>query len=135
MKAAETFRQRPLPTEMAFVYLDGFYLKVLREGFGVEREAVYVALGITPCGERQILGFWLLPRENATAWEGVLGELWHRGLRRVLLFITDGLPGIEEAIRRVYPLAGWQRCVVYLVRSSLSQVRSRDRALRGVYGW
>ncbi|GGN06668.1 hypothetical protein GCM10007092_21960 [Thermus composti] len=57
----------------------------------------------------------------------------------MLLFITDGLPGIEEAIRRVYPQARWQRCVVHMVRFSLSQVRSRDRALlaqdlRGVYG-
>ncbi|MFX7040733.1 transposase, partial [Acinetobacter baumannii] len=72
-------------------------------------------------------------------WEGVLGELWQRGLRRVLLFITDGLPGLPEAIRRVYPQAEWQRCVVHGVRWSLSQVRSRDRALlaedlRRVYG-
>ncbi|RTI49898.1 IS256 family transposase, partial [Thermus scotoductus] len=63
---------------------------------------------------------------------------WQRGLRRVLLFITDGLPGMEEAIRRVYPLAQWQVCVVHRVRSSLGQVRSRDRALlaqdlKGVY--
>ncbi len=70
---------------------------------------------------------------------GVLGELWQRGLRRVLLFITDGLPGLPEAIRRVYPQAEWQRCVVHGVRWSLSQVRSRDRALlaedlRRVYG-
>lgn len=81
---------------------------------------------------------WLLPTENAHAWEGVLRELWRRGLRRVLLFVTDGLPGIDEAIRRVYPLAQWQRCVVHQVRASLSQVRSQDRALlaqdlRGVY--
>jgi len=129
LEKVSAFRQRPLPEEMALVYLDGFFLKVHREGLGVEKEAVYVALGVTPCGERQVLGFWLLPTESAAAWEGVLGELWHRGLRRVLLFITDGLPGIEEAIKRVYPMAGWQRCVVHLVRSSLSQVRSRDRAL------
>lgn len=56
----------------------------------------------------------------------------------MLLFVTDALPGIEEVIRRVYPLAHWQRCVVHMVRSSLGQVRSRDRALlaqdlRGVY--
>lgn len=138
LEGAEAFCRRPLPEEMALVYLDGFFLKVLREGLGVEREAVYVALGVSPCGARQVLGFWLLPTESAAAWEGVLGELWHRGLRRVLLFVTDGLPGIEEAIRRVYPLAQWQRCVVHQVRSSLAQVRSRDRALlaqdlRGVY--
>ncbi len=35
-----------MTAEMAFVYLDGLYLKVLREGEGVVREVVYVALGI-----------------------------------------------------------------------------------------
>jgi hypothetical protein len=57
----------------------------------------------------------------------------------VLLFITDGLPGLPEAIRRVYPQAEWQRCVVHGVRWSLGQVRARDRTLlaedlRRVYG-
>ena len=139
LEAAGAFRTRPLPEEMAFVYLDGLSLKVFREGEGIVRESVYVALGIAPNGERRVLGFWLLPTESALGWEGVLGELWQRGLRRVLLFVTDGLPGLPEAIRRVYPQAEWQRCVVHGVRWSLSQVRSRDRALlaedlRRVYG-
>ena len=139
LEAAGAFRTRPLPEEMAFVYLDGLSLKVFREGEGIVRESVYVALGIAPNGERRVLGFWLLPTESALGWEGVLGELWQRGLRRVLLFITDGLPGLPEAIRRVYPQAEWQRCVVHGVRWSLSQVRARDRGLlaedlRRVYG-
>jgi putative transposase len=139
LQAVEAFRRRPLPEEMAFVYLDGLYLKLLREGEGVVREVVYVALGVTPSGERRVLGYWLLPAESALGWEGVLGELWQRGLRRVLLFITDGLPGLPEAIRRVYPRAEWQRCVVHGVRWSLGQVRARDRTLlaedlRRVYG-
>ncbi|BCP67578.1 hypothetical protein TthHB5018_c25120 (plasmid) [Thermus thermophilus] len=148
LEAAGAFRTRPLPEEMAFVYLDGLSLKVFREGEGIVRETVYVALGIAPDGERRVLGFWLLPTESALGWEGVLGELWQRGLRRVLLFVTDGLPGLpaaspsgehRKAIRRVYPEAEWQRCVVHGVRWSLSQVRSRDRGLlaedlRRVYG-
>ena len=56
LEGAEAFRHRPLPEEMAFVYLDGLFLKVFREGLGMEREVVYVALGITPSGERWILG-------------------------------------------------------------------------------
>ncbi|RTH98779.1 IS256 family transposase, partial [Thermus scotoductus] len=48
LKEVEAFRHRPIPEDMAWVYLDGFFLKVLREGIGVEREAVYVALGVTP---------------------------------------------------------------------------------------
>jgi hypothetical protein len=54
LQAVEAFRRRPLPEEMAFVYLDGLYLKLLREGEGVVREVVYVALGVTPSGERQV---------------------------------------------------------------------------------
>ena len=106
-KAAEAFRRRLLPEEMAFVYLDGLSLKVFREGEGIVRETVYVAVGVTPGGERRVLGFWLLPTESALGWEGVLRELWQKGLR-VLLFVTDGLPGLPEAIRRVYPQAEWQ---------------------------
>ena len=139
LRAVEAFRRRPLPGEMAFVHLEGLYLKLLREGEGVVREVVYVALGVTPSGERRVLGYWLLPAESALGWEGVLGELWQRGLRRVLLFVTDGLPGLPEAIQRVYPQAEWQRCVVHGVRWSLGQVRARERVLlaedlRRVYG-
>jgi putative transposase len=129
LRAAEAFRRRPLPQEMAFVYLDGLFLKVFREGEGVGREAASVALGVTPEGRRQVLRYWLLPTESALGWEGVLRELWQRGLRRVLLFITDGLPGLPEAMGRVYPQAEWQRCVVHGVRWSLAQVRARERAL------
>ncbi|RTG93096.1 IS256 family transposase, partial [Thermus scotoductus] len=75
LEAAGAFRTRLLPEEMAFVYLDGLSLKVFREGEGIVRESVYVALGIAPNGERRVLGFWLLPTESALGWEGVLGEL------------------------------------------------------------
>ncbi|MFX8164534.1 transposase, partial [Acinetobacter baumannii] len=34
LEAAGAFRTRPLPEEMAFVYLDGLSLKVFREGEG-----------------------------------------------------------------------------------------------------
>jgi|GEM_PF-5840801 len=111
---------------MAFVYLDGLFLKVFREGVG--REAVCVALGVTPEGRRQVLGYWL-PAEGALGWEGVLRELQQRELRRALPFITDGLPGLPEAIGRVYPQAERQRCVVHGARWSLAQVRARERAL------
>ena len=49
------------PEEKAFVTLDGLSLKVIREGEGIVRESVYVALGIAPNGERRVLGFWRLP--------------------------------------------------------------------------
>jgi transposase-like protein len=71
---------------------------------------------MTAEAKRRVLGYRLLHMQNALGWEGVLRELWGRGLGRVLLFITDGLPGIPEAVQRVYPVAEWQRCVVHGVR-------------------
>ncbi|NGO40145.1 hypothetical protein G4L39_12180 [Limisphaera ngatamarikiensis] len=61
--------------------------------------------------------------------EGVLRELREWGLERVLLLITDGLPGLAEAIVCLKPLARWQRYVMHGVQCSLSQVKPRDRAL------
>ena len=39
------------------------------------------------------------------------------------------MPGIEDAIKRIYPGSNWQVCVLHTVRSSLNQVRARDRGL------
>ena len=68
LQAAEQFRQRPLPEELALVYLDGLFLKVLGEE-GVERAAVYVVLGVSPAGERQV---WTNPfgtgKARAPSW-------------------------------------------------------------------
>jgi len=135
----EEFRKRPLQRRYAVVYLDALFVKVLRRGAGIRKEALYVVLGITPEGKRDILGFYLFPTESAAVWQKeVLSDLWERGLREVLVFVTDDLPGMEEAIRRVYPGADWQQCVVHKVRSTLPKVRKEDqeavlRDLKRVY--
>ena len=87
-----------MPEEMAFVYLDGLYLKLLREGEGVVREVVYVALGVTPSGERRVLGYGLLPAESALGWEGSWGS-WGRGG-------SGGVAAVRGAGGAVEPGAG-----------------------------
>ncbi len=139
LERVEEFRRRPLRKRYAMVYLDALFVKVLRQGSGIGKEAVYVVLGITQEGQREVVGFYLFPTESAAVWqEEVLKDLWERGLREVLVFITDDLPGIEEAIRRVYPKADWQQCVVHKVRNTLPKVRKEDqeavvRDLKRVY--
>ena len=43
--------------------------------------------------------------ESARNWRQVVRELWERGVREVKLFISDDLPGIEEAVREIFPCA------------------------------
>src|SRR5699024_12205708 len=54
-------------------------------------------------------------------------HLQARGLEQVLLFISDGLPGMTDAIHRVYPKAKHQGCCVHIARNIASKVRVKDR--------
>jgi len=107
--------------------LDGTFLSIRRGK--TAKEPVYVALGIKPDGRREILGFWLFGAEGESArnWEEVLKDLKRRGVQRVRIFITDDLPGLEEAIKKIFPEADWQLCVLHAVRDTLNKVRKNDR--------
>ena len=93
------------------------------------KELVSIALGIKLDGRREILGFWLFGAEGESArnWEEVLKDLKRRGVQRVRIFITDGLPGLEEAIKKIFPEADWQLCVLHAVRDALNKSRKKDR--------
>jgi len=58
-----------------------------------------MALGIKPDGRREILGFWLFGAEGGSAGnrEEVLKDLRRCRVQRVRIFISDDLPGLEEA--------------------------------------
>ncbi len=45
----------------------------------------------------------------------------------VLIFAIDGLSGLSDAIRAVYPESEIQRCIVHQVRSSMKFVSYKDR--------
>src|SRR5690625_4988023 len=45
-----------------------------------------------------------------------------RGLKDVLLVISDAHEGLREAIRRVFGGSSWQRCRVHFMRNLLSRV-------------
>ncbi len=127
MGRVETFQRRALQERYAFIYIDALFVKVFRPGGGIDSEAVYVALGVTPEGYRQVLGFWLYPTESALVWEDLLKELTRRGVREVLCFVSDDLSGIEAAVKRAFPGSDWQQCTVHKVRNSLGKARREDR--------
>jgi putative transposase len=121
----DSWQARPLEGNYLALYLDALYFKVRRDT--VEKEAIYLALGITLEGKREILGFYVGGRESSNGWKEILRDLYERGLRRVMIGIFDGLPGLEEAFNDIYPKADVQRCVVHKVRGTLASVRKIDQ--------
>ena len=66
-------------------------------------KAVYLALGVLRDGSRDILGIWIEGTEGAKFWMKVFNDLKTRGVRDVLIAVTDGLKGMPEALATVFP--------------------------------
>ena len=79
-------------------------------------------------GTRQLVGFVRSQGEGQAAWEGLLGDLYRRGLegKNLQLIVTDGCRGLAAAIPTVYPRVEHQRCSVHKMRNILEKVRKRD---------
>jgi putative transposase len=131
------WQNRPLDTVYPIVYLDALHLKIRTDG-RVQTRAVYVALGVTMAGNKDLLGMWIGEAEGAKFWLNVLTELNNRGVRDILIASVDGLTGFPEAIGSVFPKTEVQLCIVHMVRNSLRYVpwknrRAVARDLRMVY--
>ena len=105
----------------------------------VKNKAVYVALGVSRDGLREVLGLWIADNEGAKFWLSVMNELKNRGVQDVLIAVVDGLKGFPDAITAAFPEATVQTCIVHLVRHSLNFCAWKDRKavatdLRRIYG-
>jgi putative transposase len=118
--------KRPLEDIYPIVFLDCMVLKI-REGGTVQRRALYLALGVTLEGERDVLGMWFQETEGAKFWMQVLNDLKQRGVRDILIACVDGLTGFPDAIEAVFPMTTVQTCLVHLIRASLKYVPRRER--------
>ena len=115
----EAWQSRPLDPIYPVVLVDGIRIKI-RDGT-VSNRTVYVAMGVNMDGTRDILGLWVGPTggESPKFWLGVLSELKNRGIEDVLMLCCDGLKGLPDSARAVWPMVDVQLCVVHLVRNSL----------------
>lgn len=121
----KTWQSRPLDPIYPIVYLDCIHVKI-REG-AVRVKAVYLAIGVTMTGEKEVLGLWLSQTEGAKFWLQVVTELRNRGVQDIFIACVDGLKGFPEAIEAVFPKATVQLCIVHMVRHSLNYVSWKRR--------
>ena len=126
-KQVAKFHHAALGDDWCYLMLDGVWLKV-RRAFGPQKVLLLVAYGVRRDGRRELLAFVRAKSESQAAWEGLLNDLYRRGLRgqRLQLVITDGCPGLAAAIPAVYPRARHQRCWVHKMRNILEKVRRAD---------
>ncbi|AXB48901.1 IS256 family transposase [Prauserella sp. PE36] len=129
MDGMAEWQNRPLDAVYPVVFIDCVNVKI-REG-NVANRPIYLALGVTVEGTRDILGLWAGEHgdgEGAKYWLRVLSEIKNRGTADVCIVVCDGLKGLPEAIETVWPQAITQTCVVHLLRNSFRYASKRDWA-------
>ena len=119
------FKERSLESRYSVIFMDATHIPLKRQT--VSKEAVYIVIGIRLDGTKEVLGFSLAPTESAYVWKEILQDLKDRGLKEVLLVVTDGLSGINDSIHSVYPNAQFQQCYVHISRNIAHKVRVSDR--------
>ena len=141
LEEVSDWQNRALEPVYPIVFLDALRVKIRdAESRQVKNKAVYVALGVTPEGEREVLGLWIANNEGAKFWLSIMNNLKNRGLEDILIAVVDGLKGFPpsrylqanacraaDAINAAYPDTTVQTCIVHLVRHSLNFCGWKDR--------
>jgi len=120
------WQNRPLDALYPIVYMDAVRVKV-RDNGHVSNKAVYLALGVTMDGIKEVLGMWVAENEGAKFWLQVVTELNNRGVQDIFIACVDGLKGFPEAIETIFPRTQVQLCLVHMVRHSLKYVSWKQR--------
>jgi len=126
MDEAAAWQNRPLESTYAIVYFDALRVKIRDEGL-VRSKAVYLAIGVTCAGVKEILGLWIEQTEGAKFWMRVMTELRGRGTTDILIAVVDGLKGFPEAITAVFPETVVQTCIVHLIRYAMQFASWKER--------
>jgi putative transposase len=112
MEGMAAWQNRPLDRVYPVIFIDAIVVKI-REG-QVANRPIYVAIGVTVDGERDILGLWAGEGgEGAKYWAHVLTEIKNRGVADVCIVVCDGLSGLPDAVTATWPQAIVQLCVVH----------------------
>ncbi len=125
LEGMSEWQNRPLDPVYPVIFIDAIVVKI-REG-QVANRPIYVAVGVTVDGTRDILGLWAGDGgEGAKYWHHVLTEVKNRGTKDTCIVVCDGLTGLADAVSSVWPQAIVQTCVVHLLRNSFRYASRKD---------
>lgn len=138
LEQLEEWQNRPLKKFYTFLFVDCLYVTI-RKDYETKNYAVYTILGYDVDGAKDILGLWLNETESKHQWMQIFDELKARGVEDVLFISMDGVSGLEDGAKAIFPNVAVQRCIVHLIRNSIKYVPNKDyktftAQLKKVYG-
>ena len=125
LEQLQEWQNRPLKKFYTFLFVDCMFVTI-RKDYETKEYAVYTILGYDLEGQKDILGLWLNESESKNVWMQIFDELKSRGVEDVLFLSMDGVSGLEEGAKAIFPNVVVQRCIVHLIRNSLRYIPSKN---------
>lgn len=138
LEEVDRWRTRPLKPFYPFAFVDCIYVSMRAER-GIQQVAVYVMLAYDTNGYKDVLGLWINETESKHTWMQIFDELKARGVQDLGFLSMDGVAGLEEGAKAIFPQVVTQRCIVHLIRNSVRYIPRKSWApftkqLKAVYG-
>lgn len=123
----KAFQNRDLSThEFPFIMVDATYFKV-RENHRVASKALFIAVGYTQEGKKEVLYFNVYDNESNDTWLDFFEHLKANGLKDPMLLTSDAHKSIRYAAFKVYPKTPWQRCQFHFTKNILDAAPNSQR--------
>ena len=125
MDTAIAWQNRSLDPFYPIVYMDAIHFKV-REEHRIVSKAAYICMALDVKGHKDILGIWIGEAEGAKFWLSVCNDLKNRGVKDIIIACMDGLKGLPDAVKLVFPEVNIQTCIIHQIRNSIKFIASKD---------
>ena len=122
----QEWQSRSLAPVYFVAWIDGIVFKVRHQG-KVINKTVYVVIGLSNTGHKEVLGLWIHESESASFWMSVFGDLQARGVEDILVMCSDNLTGLTEGIQAIFPQSSNQICIVHQIRNASRYVVHKDK--------
>ena len=112
--------------EFPFIMVDATYFKV-RENHRIVSKALFIAVGYTQEGKKEVLYFNVYDNESNDTWLDFFEHLKANGLKDPILLTSDAHKSIRYAAFKVYPKTPWQRCQFHFTKNILDAAPNSQR--------
>ncbi len=120
------FKRKELPQDAFVVFIDGYHTEI-KDNLKIRKACVYTVLGIDLQGRKDVYGYYtFFGAENRADWLKVFNDLIERGLKRIVVIVSDDFPGLNDAIKALYPFTEHQLCYIHLQRNIRRNMGKED---------
>ncbi len=125
---AKELKTRELPSDMFALFIDAYHTQIKDEEVNrIKKAVIYNIVGIDMEGRKTLLSYYIyFGSESKEDWLQILNDLIKRGLKRVMVIVSDDFSGLSLAIGNLFPQTDHQLCLLHMQRNIKKNMSRQD---------